>query len=601
MDSWIDVGKRFGGRPCAAGAMAVWLIVAGLQTGRGTEPKSKDDYLRFGLLHEGDVRRGKELFADEQKVACSKCHTADGTAGKAGPDLFAIGDKLGRREIIESVLSPSATIAHGYDTTIVETQSGENYTGILKQATDGWTELMGADAKALRVPTADIRTSRASEVSLMPDGLQNGLTLQEFTDLIEYLVSLKQPGSALMVEHGMPSAIQTLSRPITLRPFPNGDLKFEHPVWFGPIPGESNTFMVVEHETGKIWRLGGKGGPLEKQRTAAPLPSPLPARSSRGEGEEPDGEKTLFAELGTYQKGTRGLLGLALHPKFKENRKYYFAKHLVENGKFASYIFEREATADLATDSGRPSRQILKFDMSSPNHYGGGFQFGPDGFLYIGMGDTGPQEDPQGHGQNTMQLLGKILRIDVDHIDKGLAYSVPSDNPFAGSTAVRPEIWAVGLREPWRFSFDPATGDLWVGDVGQDRYEEVDIVRKGENYGWNVYEGFEPFSNRYRKEGATYILPVFAYGRKFGVSVTGGYVYRGQRESSFYGVYIFGDYQSQRIWGLTQGNRVLKTIRQIGTAPQRIVSFGKDSQGELYLVGYEGTIYKIDFADAVFE
>jgi glucose/arabinose dehydrogenase len=252
-------------------------------------------------------------------------------------------------------------------------------------------------------------------------------------------------------------------------------------------------------------------------------------------------------------------------------------------------------------DSGSPSREILKFDMSSPNHYGGGFQFGPDGFLYIGMGDTGPQEDPQGHGQNTKQLLGKLLRIDVDQVDNGQAYSVPLDNPFVGSAAVRPEIWAVGLREPWRFSFDPATGDLWVGDVGQDRYEEVDIVREGENYGWNVYEGFEPFSNRYRKEGATYVLPVFAYGRKFGVSVTGGYVYRGQRGSSFYGVYIFGDYQSQRIWGLTQENRVLKKIRQIGTAPQRIVSFGRDTQGELYLVGYEGTIYKIDFAGAVFE
>jgi glucose/arabinose dehydrogenase len=433
---------------------------------------------------------------------------------------------------------------------------------------------MGADAKAIRVATADIASRRMSEVSLMPEGLQAGLTLQDFTDLIEYLVSLKQAGSALMVEHGMPSAIQTLARPITLRPFPNEDIKFEHPVWFGPIPGESNAFMVVEHESGRIWRLDVMS---------------------------PGGVKTLFAELGVYQKGTRGLLGMALHPNFKENRKYYYAKHLVENGKFASYIFEREATADLKVDSGRPARQILKFDMASPNHYGGGFQFGPDGFFYVGMGDTGPQEDPQGHGQDTKLLLGKLLRIDVDHPDNGQAYSVPRDNPFVGSAVVRPEIWALGFREPWRFSFDGATGDLWVGDVGQDRYEEVDIVRKGENYGWNVYEGFEPFSNRYRKEGASFVLPVFAYGRKFGVSVTGGYVYRGHRESSFYGVYIFGDYQSQRIWGLTQENRVLKKIRQIGTAPQRIVSFGRDEQGELYLVGYEGTVYKMDFADAVFE
>jgi glucose/arabinose dehydrogenase len=165
---------------------------------------------------------------------------------------------------------------------------------------------------------------------------------------------------------------------------------------------------------------------------------------------------------------------------------------------------------------------------------------------------------------------------------------------------VRPEIWAIGFREAWRSSFDSLTGELWAGDVGQDRYEEVDIVKKGGNYGWNVYEGFEPFSNRYRKEGAQYILPVFAYGRRFGVSVTGGYVYRANRESSFYGVYIFGDYQSQRIWGLTHKEGTLSKVRQIGMSPERIVSFGRDQQGELYLVGYEGTIYKMDFVAAVF-
>jgi glucose/arabinose dehydrogenase len=347
----------------------------------------------------------------------------------------------------------------------------------------------------------------------MPEGLEAGMSRQEFTDLIEYLVTLKQPTSARMVEHGMPNAIQSIARPIALHPFYSEELRFKHPVWFGPAPGESNIFFVVEHETGTIWRL---------DKTT------------------PAGTKTVFAELGAYQKGTRGLFGMAFHPKFRQNRKYYFAKQLVDNGKFASYIFEREAAPDLRTDSGNPARQIFRFDMSSANHYGGGFQFGPDGYLYVGMGDSGPQEDPHGHGQDTTHLLGKILRIDVDHVAHGNAYSIPRDNPFTHSRDVRPEIWATGLREPWRLSFDPETHDLWVGDVGQDRYEEVDIVRKGENYGWNVYEGFEPFSNRYRKPGAKYISPVFAYGRKFGVSVTGGYVYRADRRSSFYGVYIFG-------------------------------------------------------------
>ena len=497
----------------------------------------------------------------------------DGTAGKAGPDLFAVGDKFGRREIIESILTPSASIAVGYNTTTAQTKSEEEHSGIIKQATDEWIELMGADGRLIRMATAEIARRSTSEISLMPEGLQTGLSLQGFTDLVEYLVGLKQAESSVMIEHGMPGQIQDLASPVVFKPFPNEELRFEHPVWFGPVPGETNVFLVVEHETGKIWRLEAT----------------------------PTGERTLFVDLGRYMTGTRGLLGIVLHPKFRENRKYYYAKHLVENGKFSTYIIEREAAPDLKADSGNMPRQILKMDNLTGVHYGGGLQFGPDGYFYVGMGDTGPQEDPQGHGQDTSLLLGKMLRIDVDQREGNLPYAIPHDNPFLGQSGVRPEIWALGFREPWRFSFDQLTGELWVGDVGQDRYEEVDIVRRGENYGWNVYEGFEPFSNRYRKEGANYTPPIFAYGRKFGVSVTGGFVYRADAQSSFYGVYIFGDYQSQRMWGLTQEQGVLKKIRQIGRAPQGIVSFGRGENGELYLVGYEGIIYKIDFNGAEFK
>jgi hypothetical protein len=140
-----------------------------------------------------------------------------------------------------------------------------------------------------------------------------------------------------------------------------------------------------------------------------------------------------------------------------------------------------------------------------------------------------------------------------------------------------------------------------VGDVGQDRVEEAAVVRRGENHGWNVYEGFEPFSNRYRKDGGSYVAPVFAYRRKYGNSITGGYVYRGDQRSSFYGVYICGDYTSKRIWGVAQENRVLKAVRQIATSPQFIASFGTDEQGNIYVVGYEGMIYKMDLAGAVFD
>jgi glucose/arabinose dehydrogenase len=193
------------------------------------------------------------------------------------------------------------------------------------------------------------------------------------------------------------------------------------------------------------------------------------------------------------------------------------------------------------------------------------------------------------------------MRMDVDHRDGAQPYSIPADNPFANRAGIRPEIWAYGLREPWRFSFDPLTGDLWVGDVGQDMYEEVDIVRRGENYGWNVYEGFQPYSNKYRREGEHFVPPVFAYTRKYGASVTGGFVYRADPKSSFYGVYVFADYQNFRLFGLTQENRTLKKVRQLAAPKEHPVSLGIDDRGELYMVGYEGTIYKIDLSGAAFD
>jgi glucose/arabinose dehydrogenase len=252
----------------------------------------------------------------------------------------------------------------------------------------------------------------------------------------------------------------------------------------------------------------------------------------------------------------------------------------------------------LKSDSGRASRTVLEFRCSTDVHTGGDIEFGPDGFLYVGLGDTGPQGDPEGHGQDLRVPLGKMLRVDVDRQEAGMAYAVPADNPFVSREGVRSEIWAYGFREPWRFSFDPLTGDLWVGDVGQDRIEEVDVVRRGENLGWNVYEGFDLFATRYRSEGAAYVPPVFAYNRRLGNSVTGGYVYRGSKESPFYGVYVCGDFTSRRVWGIKQAERKLTGIWQLCSSPEQIASFGCDEAGTLYLVGYEGTIYRMEFGKA---
>lgn len=543
---------------------------------------SLDAYRKHALTHEGDVARGAKLFADEQRLACAKCHSIDGTASKAGPDLFAVGDKFGRRDLVDALLLPSATISPGYGTLIIETKAGDQFQGILKQANDRGLQLMGADGKLVSIAAADIKERRGSTISLMPDGLQNGVSLQEFTDLTEYLTTLKQPESTLASNHGMPELIPELAKPVIARPFFSQQLKLPRAkvetglTALHQVPGLSNVFLVL-HQKGMIWMM---------EKTPA--------------GEE----KNVFADLTSEvfsDRGPNGLLDVVFHPKFRQNRTYYLDYQVFEEGKVTTIIVEKKFAAGFKRDSGEPPRRVLKIVSVAEDHSGGCLQFGPDGFLYIVMGDTGPHNDPNGHAQNLQLLLGKLLRIDVDGRENGKAYAIPADNPFRGRSDARPEIWAYGFRNPWRFCFDGVTGDLWLADVGQDRVEEVDIVHRGENYGWNVYEGFEPFSNQYRVEGRTFTPPVFAYRRKYGNSITGGYVYRGDKQSSFYGVYLCGDYTSKRIFGVRQENGTLKTVRQIGTIPQQLVSFGTDEGGHIYAVGYEGMVYQLDFSETRFE
>ena len=532
--------------------------------------RRRNQYRSFALSHRGDAENGRRLFNDEQRLACSKCHTTDGTGAKAGPDLHAAGDTFARRDLADAVLAPSAQIAVGYTTTVVKTKSGEVYEGVAKDAgADGSVALTGADGKLIRLAPADVTQRRTPELSLMPEGLETGLSQQEFTDLVEYLVSLKLPQNLAATRRGMPAEIPELAPPVAMTPFCSEEHRFQHPCAMVALPGAGGAFLVCEQDSGKIWLLD-KSGKAES--------------------------KTLFADCsGEIRRGPAdGLLGIALHPKFGENRRYFIQHQRVIDGQLYALVSERIAAPDRRSDSGRPSRTIIQFACSTQDHVGGGIEFGPDGMLYVGMGDTGPQQDPRGHGQDPMQLLGKMLRIDVDRAEGGNNYGVPADNPFVGIAGVRPEIWALGFREPWRFTFDPATGELWVGDVGQDAYEEVSIVRRGENHGWNVYEGFEPFSSRYRKPGATYTPPVFAYTRRYGNSITGGYVYRADSKSPFYGTYLCGDYTSRRIWAITQKDRTLESVRQIALAPERVASFARDERGELYVVGYEGMIFKMD-------
>lgn len=573
----------------AAAVSLVWFaafarVSVGQVAAGGAGDKPAKGYAEFAMKNEGDAMRGKSLFETTQRVACTLCHSLDGRGSKAGPDLATVGDQFSRRDLIDAVLAPSATIAVGYGMTTARTRAGETFAGVLKDATDSWIELMGIEGKRTRIAVSDIVERSTSSVSLMPEGLCAALSPQEFADLIEYLVSLKEPAHTSEESRGMPEAIPALATAAELHPFLPVEISEPKEkgkartglVWFGQIPGMPRRFLAI-HQAGKMWLV-----------------------EKRPEGDA----QSLFADLSgeVYcASGPNGLLGLAFHPRFRENRKYYLKHQVFEEGTIATVLEEREFAADFQKDSGQPPRRLLKIVSGAEHHNGGCIEFGPDGFLYLGMGDSAPNFDPQGFAQDLRLLYGKMLRLDVDRRDPGLAYAIPRDNPFVNRRDARPEIWALGLREPWRFSFDPVTGDLWAADLGQERGDEVDLVRRGENYGWNAFEGFELFSKAHHREGAAYAPPIFAGRRRHGTTMIGGRVYRGDPRSSFYGVYVFGDFQSKRIWGLTQEHGSLKTIRQIATAPQSIAAFAADEAGQLYAVGYEGMIYRLDLAGARFD
>ena len=284
-----------------------------------------------------------------------------------------------------------------------------------------------------------------------------------------------------------------------------------------------------------------------------------------------------------------GLLGLAFDPQYADNGHLYV--YYSASSPRRSVVSRFSVSADGRADPGS-ERVLLEVAQPFSNHNGGQIAFGPDGYLYIALGDGGSRGDPQGNGQDLGTLLGSILRIDVSTVDSTGAYAVPSDNPFVGHSGARPEIWAYGLRNPWRFSFDRATGDLWTADVGQNRFEEVDIIRPGLNYGWNIMEGEECFA-RSDCDRTGLEIPVAEYGREDGCSVTGGYVYRGSSLPSLYGAYVYGDYCSGRIWALRHDGDEVTEHMQIVDSGLRIPSFAEDAAGELYVLSFDGTIYRL--------
>lgn len=286
----------------------------------------------------------------------------------------------------------------------------------------------------------------------------------------------------------------------------------------------------------------------------------------------------------------QGLLGIALHPNYQENGYFY----LNYTGQGGSTFISRFTTTDDPNRADPGSEKILlTFEQPFENHNGGVVAFGPDGYLYIGTGDGGSRNDPQDNGQSLDTLLGKILRIDVDGGDP---YAIPADNPFADGGG-RPEIWAYGLRNPWRFSFDSLTGDLYIADVGQNMIEEIDFQPAGAaggiNYGWKYREGSTD-ANGGPPAGMESEDPVAEYTHADGCSVTGGFVYRGEDLPEFRGVYLYADYCSGKMWGLLRGaDGTWQSSELYQLGGRNITSFGQDSRGELYIIDDGGGIYRL--------
>jgi glucose/arabinose dehydrogenase len=294
-----------------------------------------------------------------------------------------------------------------------------------------------------------------------------------------------------------------------------------------------------------------------------------------------------------------GLLGLAFHPRFTENGRFFINYVVGANGKDISRVAEWRLTRaeDFRRSKAESVRILMEVEQPYPNHNGGGLAFGPDGYLYIGWGDGGFRDDPHGHGQNGETLLGSMARIDVDGTSEGLAYRIPADNPFVGKPGFRPETWAYGLRNPWRYSFDPK-GRLIIADVGQNKWEEIDIAQAGDNLGWAIREGFACFAEDEKGcDRRDLVDPVFVYGRDEGVSVTGGFVYTGKLIPGLRGLYVLGDFGSGRMFALRLPDDRKQRIEQpiaLGRWPIMPTTFGRDHEGELYVGEFKrGEIMRI--------
>jgi glucose/arabinose dehydrogenase len=329
---------------------------------------------------------------------------------------------------------------------------------------------------------------------------------------------------------------------------------------------------------------------LQKTGTARVVTLPRSGDARVAEAED----SPLLFQIAVRDHSELGLLGLAFSPKFRENGLFY-VHYNPKDGEMRTRVSEWFVPpARLGAELAKERRVILEVRQPYSNHNGGGLAFGPDGMLYVGLGDGGSGGDPEDNAQKLSTLLGKMLRIDVTRQDAGREYAVPKDNPFVGAKGARSEIWAYGLRNPWRYSFDPR-GRLIVGDVGQNAWEEISLVERGKNLGWKPREGAHCFSPKEGCRAEGLVDPLFDYDRSLGLSVTGGFVYTGKRIPKLGGRYVFGDFASGRLWALELPDSVRRANATfLGRFSYAFSTFARDSDGELYAADFgPGTLHRL--------
>jgi glucose/arabinose dehydrogenase len=349
-------------------------------------------------------------------------------------------------------------------------------------------------------------------------------------------------------------------------------LQLRRPIVVTPAPdGSGRVFVASQH--GVIHLL-----PADRQSEEAPVYMDMESKVTYKDKENEE-----------------GFLGLAFHPKFKENGEF-FVYYTTSEEPHTSVIsrFRAKSPSDDTADPAS-EEELMRIEQPFWNHNGGNIAFGPDGYLYISLGDGGAANDPYGNGQNLETLFGSILRIDVDRKEGEKNYAIPPDNPFVNHENARPEIYAYGLRNVWGMSFDPVTKKLWAADVGQDIWEEINIIEKGGNYGWNLREAKHPFGPKGSGPKPELIDPIWEYNHSIGKSITGGVVYRGQKLPELVGCYLYADYITGRMWALRYDheNKVVTANHPLQDQMAPIISFGVDANNEVYITDTFGFISEL--------